>query len=93
MKTASAWAPAEVTFVKDGTEPDHLPGFTDHETGLVFLTHPLTGYYYRRDGKVGTYRVWHDRIDVTPATEFGIYLPPAAVGSATASAPRAQSGA
>ena len=29
-----------------------MAGFPDRETALVYLTHPLTGYYYRRDGQV-----------------------------------------
>ncbi|HRV95108.1 MAG TPA: DUF2071 domain-containing protein, partial [Anaerolineae bacterium] len=45
-----------------------LEGFPDTETALVYLTHPLTGFYYRRDGQLGTYRVWHEPLAVRPAT-------------------------
>lgn len=76
MHTAATWAPAEVKL----TQPDdltlQLDGFPDLETGLVYLTHPLTGFYYRRDGRLGTYRVWHDRLQVAPAklvsADFGL---------------------
>ena len=44
-----------------------LLGFPDTETGLVYLTHPLAGFYHRRDGKLGTYRVWHKQLDVSCA--------------------------
>jgi hypothetical protein len=37
------------------------------ETGLVYLTHPLAGFYHRRDGKLGTYRVWHKQLLVRAA--------------------------
>jgi hypothetical protein len=40
--------------------PPVFPGFPDTVTGLVVLTHPLTGYYTRRDGRVGSYTVWHE---------------------------------
>src|SRR5690606_4975726 len=76
MHTAATWAPAEVKL----TQPDdltlQLDGFPDLETGLVYLTHPLTGFSYRRDGRLGTYRVWHDRLQVAPAklvsADFGL---------------------
>ena len=47
--------------------PLNLSGFPDNETGLVYLTHPLAGFYYRRDQKLGTYRVWHKQLLVRPA--------------------------
>lgn len=64
MKTSSSWAPAEVELEP---EPMNLtpPGFPDEETALVFLTHPLAGFYHRTDGVLGSYRVWHDRLDVS----------------------------
>ena len=63
MQTDAACAPAQVKLI---TEPGaELPGFPDMETGLVFLTHPLRGYYHRRDGQLGTYRVWHKQLNVT----------------------------
>lgn len=65
METVATWAPASVELTI-GHDLE-LPGFPDTETGLVFLTHPLRGYYHRRDGKLGTYHVWHKQLQVTPA--------------------------
>jgi hypothetical protein len=45
-----------------GKMPEELPGFPTLESGLVLLTHPLRGYYYRRDGQIGGYTIWHDRL-------------------------------
>lgn len=59
MKTQSAWAAATVELEDSGEEVGHLPSFPDLETGRVILTHPLTGFYFRRDGSLGSYRVWH----------------------------------
>jgi hypothetical protein len=67
MVTRADWAPAEVRLSQPSDVKLELEGFPDTETGLVILTHPLAGFYYRRDGKLGTYRVWHDRLKVTPA--------------------------
>ncbi|WP_422917938.1 DUF2071 domain-containing protein [Shewanella algae] len=64
MKTESHWAKASVHLVQEDSAELELPGFPDTETGLVYLTHPLAGFYHRRDGKLGTYRVWHDRLRV-----------------------------
>ncbi len=66
METKAVWAPASVDIVGEGQAVPVLPGFPDIETGLVFLTHPLRGYYHRRDGKLGTYHVWHKRLEVSP---------------------------
>ena len=67
METQAAWAPAHVTLTQEPHQEFSFPGFTDTETALVYLTHPLAGFYHRRDGKLGTYRVWHKDLDVKPA--------------------------
>lgn len=66
MRTDATWAPARVSLSSESSLPMLLPGFPDSETGLVYLTHPLRGYYHRRDGRLGTYHVWHDRLRVVP---------------------------
>ena len=67
MRTRSDWAEASVDLVQSETDSFDFPGFPDIESALVYLTHPLAGFYFRRDGKVGTYRVWHKKLDVRPA--------------------------
>ncbi|MBN7796326.1 DUF2071 domain-containing protein [Parahaliea mediterranea] len=67
MTTEADWAPAEVRLNQPEGQSLALDGFPDIETGLVYLTHPLAGFYHRRDGKLGTYRVWHERLQVAPA--------------------------
>ena len=68
MQTDADWAPARVELVQEANENLVLPGFPDSETGLIYLTHPLAGFYHRRDGKLGTYRVWHKQLAVSAAT-------------------------
>ncbi len=65
LKTESDWASAEIALFDSGQPPLKLPGFDDLETALVVLTHPLTGWYLRRNGTLGTYAIWHDRLRLT----------------------------
>ncbi|PXW68105.1 uncharacterized protein DUF2071 [Alteromonas sp. I10] len=67
METASDWAAASVELVQSNSDRFDFPGFPDVESALVYLTHPLAGFYYRRDNKLGTYRVWHKELEVKPA--------------------------
>jgi uncharacterized protein YqjF (DUF2071 family) len=66
MTTRSAWAASSLSLQEDTAGVFDFPGFPDEETALVVLTHPLTGYFLRRDGRLGTYRVWHDRLRMRP---------------------------
>lgn len=67
MTCSSDWCDAHLELRHSDGDQFELPGFPDVETGLVHLTHPLTGYYYRVDGKVAHYSVWHQRLEVKPA--------------------------
>ncbi|MDA0577891.1 MAG: DUF2071 domain-containing protein, partial [Verrucomicrobia bacterium] len=59
ISTQSQWAPALLELDHTPEAPLAFPGFPDRDTGLVVLTHPLIAYYARRDGRLGTYAVWH----------------------------------
>jgi hypothetical protein len=48
-----------------GRAPSTLPGVSTLEAGLVLLTHPMQGYFFRRDGALGSYAIWHDRTTPT----------------------------
>lgn len=61
VRTESRWAPGQLDIEDSGTGPGHLPGFSNLEAGLVLLTHPLRGFFFRRDGSLGSYTIWHDR--------------------------------
>ncbi|MBD3895023.1 DUF2071 domain-containing protein [Halomonas sp. ML-15] len=67
MDTQSDWAEASVDLVQSEADSLMFPGFPDTESALVYLTHPLAGFYYRRDGRLGSYRVWHKELKVKPA--------------------------
>ncbi|MFB9881471.1 DUF2071 domain-containing protein [Planobispora siamensis] len=42
-----------------GAPPVSLDGFTGESHWMALLTHPTVGWYRRRDGRVGTYSIWH----------------------------------
>lgn len=65
MTTQSIWAPVELELSDTGAPVTALDGIEDLEAGLVVLTHPLTAVYVRRDGRLGTYSIWHDRLACT----------------------------
>ena len=62
IATKSRWAPLLLDLVHEPEAPLRFPGFPTEETALVVLTHPLVGHYTRRDGQLGSYSVWHDRL-------------------------------
>ena len=65
METGNSWADACLELEDTGAAPFALEGFADLETGLVLLTHPRRGYYFRRDGRLGSYAIWHSRLRPT----------------------------
>jgi uncharacterized protein YqjF (DUF2071 family) len=68
VKTRSDWASAHLAIEDSGEPPSKLAGVSNLEAGLVLLTHPLRGYFFRQDGTLGTYSVWHDRTNSTVGT-------------------------
>lgn len=64
LRTSAKWGPIDLEL--EGTEEPmgRLDGFADEEDTAVVLTHPTEGYYYRRDGHLGTYSIWHDRLQM-----------------------------
>ncbi len=67
VATESRWAPAQLELEDLGRAPEELEGFPDLESAHVLLTHPTRGVFYRLDGRLGTYSIWHDRIRPTVA--------------------------
>jgi hypothetical protein len=60
----SDWADAYFD-VEDTGAPLTLadaPGFADYDEMFLRLTHPVEGYFRRLDGRLGTYRIWHERL-------------------------------
>ena len=65
VSTSSGWAPGELEVEDSGTPASAFAGFDRLEPAQVVLTHPLQGFYFRRDNRLGSYRIWHDRMEMT----------------------------
>lgn len=65
----SDWAPALYDLEDTGERVTcaTAPGYPDEATMRLHLTHPVTGFFYRTDGGVATYSVWHDYLDLRVA--------------------------
>lgn len=66
LNTRSDWGPMQLT-LKESAAAITFPGFNTPEQGWLCITHPLTGYYRRRDGQLGTYRIWHGPLQLQSA--------------------------
>jgi len=62
LASRSGWGDAELALEGTDEPTGCLPGFADADECALVLTHPLAGYYHRRDRRVGTYSIWHDRL-------------------------------
>lgn len=62
MAATSDWGAAQLEMRGSSAPMGRLDGFADEEDTAVVLTHPLVGYFRRRDGALGSYSVWHDRL-------------------------------
>jgi len=65
VKTESSWASDEIELEDSGQAVVQIDGFASLEAARKILTRPLLGLYYRRDGQLGTYHIWHDRLRFT----------------------------
>ena len=51
-----------------------LPGFTDLDHQKLILTHPVTGFFARKNGEVSTYSIWHPEMYLTTANATDLYF-------------------
>lgn len=70
----SKWASAEIELEDSGEHAGLLPGFADMAEQTLILTHPVEGFFYRLDGKPGTYSVWHEEIPLTTGKAKHLYF-------------------
>jgi hypothetical protein len=75
VDTRSRWAPGRLAIADSGEPPDRIPGVSNLEAGLVLLTHPLRGYFFRQDGALGSYAIWHGRTKPTTGTLLEAFYP------------------
>jgi uncharacterized protein YqjF (DUF2071 family) len=64
LTATGAWGDADVALTGTDEPVGRLDGFVDTDDTRVVLTHPLAGYFRRRDNAIGSYSVWHAPIDL-----------------------------
>ena len=61
----SGSAALELALEDFGEQSGLFPGFDCPVNQELVIGHPTQGYFCRRDGRLGTYRIWHDRLKPT----------------------------
>lgn len=70
----SYWCSARITIADTGEPAGLVEGFATMEEMRLVLTHPVSGYFYRTDGKLGTYSVRHDLMEGTTGRAMDLYF-------------------
>jgi hypothetical protein len=70
----SAWCAGRVDLEDTGEPAPLVDGFVTREEMTLVLTHPVEGYFHRRDGRVGTYSVSHQVIPMNLARPRDLYF-------------------
>lgn len=74
LEIDSAWCSGSIELADEGIAPGLLEGFTSMEEQTLVLTHPTSGYFRRRDGRLGTYSIWHEEMRMSAARPLCLYL-------------------
>ena len=70
----SNWCSGTAELKDTGESMPLLEGFESLEQQKLVLTHPVEGFFYRLNGSLGTYSVWHEEIPLTTATGRDLYF-------------------
>jgi uncharacterized protein DUF2071 len=62
MRTQSEWAAADLTLEGTNQPMPLLPGFSTLAEQQFILTNPVRGVFHRRDGRLGSYTIWHPQM-------------------------------
>lgn len=77
VEIESEWCAGTVALEDTGKPASLQEGFASLDEQELVLTHPVAGYYRRRDGRLGSYSVRHDEIPLTSAVprrlRFSLY--------------------
>jgi len=61
--------------IKDtGIPLELLNGFESLDQQMLILTHPVLGYYNRTSRGIGTYEIWHPKMDLTQGKPEHLYF-------------------
>ncbi|MGI8967011.1 MAG: hypothetical protein ACR2H1_13120, partial [Limisphaerales bacterium] len=65
---------AEIELEDSGEKMHSYEGFSCLQEMELILTHPVQGYFSRRDGQLGSYSVWHGKMNFTRARATRLYF-------------------
>ena len=64
-----------IVHIKDTDKSlDLLQGFETMDEQILILTHPVLGYYNRLNHGIGTYKIWHPKMNLTHCTVENLYF-------------------
>lgn len=70
----SKWCDAQVELEDTEVPVSLAEGFSSVDEMKLILTHPVDGYFYNSNHKVGKYAVWHKEISFTTGRAKNIYF-------------------
>jgi hypothetical protein len=74
VKSDSEWCSSEINLIDTGDPIEEHAGFENPDAVKLTLTHPIQGFFYRTDNRLGTYSVWHKELEITKGVANGIYF-------------------
>lgn len=69
------WGACTADIIPDAGPVERLAGFTDLAEARLVLTHPVRGWYRRRDRLVGSYAIWHPAMEWRLGTALSVDHP------------------
>ena len=74
MEFKSKLGDGAIDIKSTGDEVKLLDGFKDIDEQVHILTHPVIGYYTVSDKELGTYEIWHPKIDLKEGKATHLYF-------------------
>lgn len=74
MTFSSKLGNGSIAIESTGNSVKLLDGFKSIEEQTHILTHPVIGYYHRDNQELGTYEIWHPKIDVKEGKSKHLYF-------------------
>ena len=72
--TKSKWGEAQIEIEDTGEVVGVTEGFESYDQMKLILTHPVDGFFYRLDGTLGSYSVWHDEMNIRQGRAKNLYF-------------------
>lgn len=65
---------AIIDIVEDEIPNFDTTDFKSSEEARLILTHPVVGYYFRTDNKLGQYQIWHPKMEIKTGQSKNTYF-------------------